>query len=133
MRPLTATRPKPLVEVAGKALIDHVLDRLVQAGVETAVVNVHYLPDQLEAHVLNRQGKPPKSNPDAKVVVSAEALKVWFPITRGFLRKTVGHIKAVDGVDVVVRERQTALRGTAVPRERILDLFGRAETKGAPA
>ena len=51
MRPLTATRPKPLVSVAGKPLIDLVFDRLVAAGVERAVVNVHYLADQLEAQL----------------------------------------------------------------------------------
>jgi MurNAc alpha-1-phosphate uridylyltransferase len=51
MRPLTATRPKPLVEVAGRALIDHCLDRLRAAGVEKAVVNVHYLASALEAHL----------------------------------------------------------------------------------
>jgi MurNAc alpha-1-phosphate uridylyltransferase len=54
MRPLTNHRPKALVEVAGKALIDHVLDRLVEAGVETAVVNVHHLADQMEAHLAQR-------------------------------------------------------------------------------
>ncbi len=54
MRPLTATRPKPLVEVAGKALIDHVLDRLRSAGVGKIVVNVHYLADALEAHLKAR-------------------------------------------------------------------------------
>ncbi|WP_109807004.1 nucleotidyltransferase family protein [Sphingosinithalassobacter portus] len=54
MRPLTATRPKPLVEVAGKPLIDHVFDRLRSAGVKRAVVNVHYLADALEAHLRNR-------------------------------------------------------------------------------
>ena len=54
MRPLTATRPKPLVEVAGKPLIDHALDRLRAAGVKKAVVNVHYLGDSLEAHLSNR-------------------------------------------------------------------------------
>jgi MurNAc alpha-1-phosphate uridylyltransferase len=54
MRPLTATRPKPLVEVAGKPLIDHCLDRLRAAGVRKAVVNVHYLADSLEAHLRNR-------------------------------------------------------------------------------
>ena len=54
MRPLTATRPKPLVEVAGKPLLDHCFDRLRAAGVRKAVVNVHYLPDALEAHLKNR-------------------------------------------------------------------------------
>ncbi|MGH6832963.1 MAG: sugar phosphate nucleotidyltransferase, partial [Methyloceanibacter sp.] len=49
MRPLTLRMPKPLVTLAGKPLIDHVLDRLAAAGVKAAVVNVHYLPDQLEA------------------------------------------------------------------------------------
>jgi MurNAc alpha-1-phosphate uridylyltransferase len=53
MRPLTATRPKPLVEVAGQALLDHVFDRLRAAGVKRAVVNVHYLADALEAHLAN--------------------------------------------------------------------------------
>ncbi|MEO5938560.1 MAG: nucleotidyltransferase family protein, partial [Sphingomonas sp.] len=51
MRPLTATRPKPLIPVAGKALLDHVFDRLRGAGVKRAVVNVHYLADALEAHL----------------------------------------------------------------------------------
>lgn len=54
MRPLTATRPKPLVEVAGAALIDHALRRLAAAGVPRAVVNVHYMADRLEAHLRNR-------------------------------------------------------------------------------
>ncbi|MDP5103441.1 MAG: nucleotidyltransferase family protein [Erythrobacter sp.] len=54
MRPLTASQPKPLVRVAGKALIDHALDRLGEAGIARAVVNVHYLADALEAHVLAR-------------------------------------------------------------------------------
>ena len=54
MRPLTASRPKPLIEVNGKALIDHVFDHLRAAGVGQAVVNVHYLPDALEAHLKSR-------------------------------------------------------------------------------
>jgi MurNAc alpha-1-phosphate uridylyltransferase len=57
MRPLTNDRPKALVEVAGKALIDHMLDRLVAAGVETAVVNVHYFADRVEAHLRAREAK----------------------------------------------------------------------------
>ena len=54
MRPLTATRPKPLVEVAGRTLLDHCLERLRAAGVRKAVVNVHYLADALEAHLRSR-------------------------------------------------------------------------------
>ena len=55
MRPLTATMPKPLVRVAGKPLIDHTLDRLADAGVSRAVVNVHYLADALEAQEPQRR------------------------------------------------------------------------------
>ncbi len=54
MRPLTASQPKPMVRVAGKPLIDHALDRLAEAGVAKAVVNVHYLPEPLEAHLAKR-------------------------------------------------------------------------------
>ena len=54
MRPLTATQQKPMVRVAGKPLIDHALDRLADAGVAKAIVNVHYLPESLEAHVAQR-------------------------------------------------------------------------------
>nr|WP_075214376.1 nucleotidyltransferase family protein [Mongoliimonas terrestris] len=64
MRPITATTPKPLVEVNGRSLIDHALDRLAAAGVEKAVVNVHYLADLIEVHVTKRTAP--------KVVVSDE-------------------------------------------------------------
>lgn len=64
MRPLTDDRPKALVEVGGRALIDHVLDRLVEAGVEKAVVNVHWFADRLETH-LTRRVRP-------KIVISDE-------------------------------------------------------------
>jgi MurNAc alpha-1-phosphate uridylyltransferase len=55
MRPLTDRIPKPLIKVGGKALIDHVLDRLAAAGVEQAVVNVHHLADQIEDHLAGRR------------------------------------------------------------------------------
>jgi len=64
MRPLTNDRPKALVEVAGRALIDRVLDRLVEAGIETAVVNVHHFADAMEAHLAKRT--------DIKVLISDE-------------------------------------------------------------
>ena len=54
MRPLTDHMPKPLVRVAGRPLLDHVLDKLADAGVTEAVVNVHYLPDQIIAHTASR-------------------------------------------------------------------------------
>jgi MurNAc alpha-1-phosphate uridylyltransferase len=55
MRPLTDTMPKPLVRVAGKALLDWCLDLLADSGVTKAVANVHYLPDQIVAHVAERR------------------------------------------------------------------------------
>lgn len=55
MRPLTATRPKPLVKVAGKPLMDHALDRLEAGGIRKVVVNVHYLADTVEAHLRARR------------------------------------------------------------------------------
>jgi MurNAc alpha-1-phosphate uridylyltransferase len=64
MRPLTNDRPKALIEVGGKALIDHVLDRLAQAGVSRAVVNVHAFAEQVEAHLAGRS--------DLEILVSDE-------------------------------------------------------------
>jgi len=55
MRPLTNDRPKPLIQVRGKTLIDHAIDRLVQAGVEMIAVNVHYRADLLKEHLSGRR------------------------------------------------------------------------------
>lgn len=64
MKPLTDTRPKPLIEVGGRTLIDRVLDKLVSQGVTRAVVNVHYFPDMLAAHV--------KQRTDIEIIISDE-------------------------------------------------------------
>jgi MurNAc alpha-1-phosphate uridylyltransferase len=55
MRPLTDDVPKPLVRLKGRPLLDHVLDRLAQAGVSRALVNVHYMADAIEAHLSGRR------------------------------------------------------------------------------
>ena len=55
MRPLTDEMPKPLIPVAGKALLDYALDRFASAGVKKAIVNVHYRGAQIEAHLKSRQ------------------------------------------------------------------------------
>ena len=68
MRPLTDRLPKPLIAVAGRPLIDHVLDRLAAAGVERAVVNVHYLADLIERHL--------KERTSPKIVISDERKKL---------------------------------------------------------
>jgi MurNAc alpha-1-phosphate uridylyltransferase len=65
MRPLTASRPKPLIEVAKKPLLDHVLDHLRAAGIQRVVVNVHYLADAIEAHLRARVK-------DLEVIISDE-------------------------------------------------------------
>jgi microcin C transport system ATP-binding protein len=53
------------------------------------------------------KGSPPPEDPKAKTILTTDDLKVWFPIKRGFLRRTVGHIKAVDGIDLEVKQGQT--------------------------
>ena len=85
MRPLTATRPKPLVEVNGKALLDHVLDRLRAAGIGKVVVNAHYLADALEAHLKARAK-------DLEVKVSDERQQL--------LETGGGLVQAADLIDV---------------------------------
>ena len=58
MRPITDTLPKPLVEIAGRTMLDHMLDRLDEAGIGRAVVNLHYRADQIERHLASRRGGP---------------------------------------------------------------------------
>lgn len=79
MRPITDTMPKPLVEIAGRTLLDRGLDSLADAGVIKAVVNVHYLPEQIVAHVAARTAP--------RIVVSDESA--------GLLDSAGGIVKAL--------------------------------------
>jgi N-acetyl-alpha-D-muramate 1-phosphate uridylyltransferase len=64
MKPLTDTKPKPLIEVGGRTLVDRVLDKLATQGVTRAVVNVHHFADQMTAHLSKRK--------DIEIIVSDE-------------------------------------------------------------
>ncbi|PQA88446.1 nucleotidyltransferase family protein [Hyphococcus luteus] len=81
MRPLTDATPKPLIDVDGKALMDYALDRFARAGVERAVVNVHYLADKVERHVEGR--------PAPEIVISDE---------RDLILETGGGLKKARGL-----------------------------------
>ncbi|AWN41257.1 nucleotidyltransferase family protein [Methylobacterium durans] len=85
MRPVTATLPKPLVEVAGKALLDHALDRAAEGGITRAVVNVHWLADLIEGHLARRDGLP-------EIAVSDERAALLE--TGGGVRKALGLVGA---------------------------------------
>jgi len=65
--------------------------------------------DDYTKHLISSEpkGSPPPENPKAKTILKTDDLRVWFPIKRGFLRRVVGHIKAVDGIDLEVKEGQT--------------------------
>ncbi|GIL01228.1 MAG: microcin C ABC transporter ATP-binding protein YejF [Alphaproteobacteria bacterium] len=77
-----------------------------QGGTETVFTEPRH---EYTRHLLSAEpkGKPPRSDPDAPIILKGDAIRVWFPIKRGLLRRTVDHVKAVDGIDVVLREGQT--------------------------
>ena len=81
MRPLTDTRPKPLIEVAGAPLIDWALARLQDAGVDRAVINTHYLGDQIESHLAHRRA------PDVRLITEDPILE-----TGGGVQNALAHL-----------------------------------------
>ena len=81
--------------------------RIVEAGKTAEVFANPQHPYTKMLLAAEPKGSPPDADPGAKAVLAAEDVRVWFPIKRGFLRKTVGYVKAVDGVSLTVREGQT--------------------------
>jgi len=81
MRPVSETRPKPLVTVAGRTLLDHVLDRLIEAGIERIVVNIHYRPDMIRAVLAKRH--------EIEIIISDETEKLLD--TGGGMAKALAH------------------------------------------
>ncbi len=81
--------------------------RVVEAGPVEQVFTRPQHPYTRMLLAAEPKGAPPPVNTAARTVMSAEEVRVWFPIRRGFLRRTVGHVKAVDGISVAVREGET--------------------------
>jgi len=104
MRPLTNDKPKALVRLAGKTLIDHQLDRLAASGVQKAVVNVHHFAEQLQSHLQTRAGLP-------QICISNEREQLLE--TGGGLLKASKHLDQkpffVMNVDAVWSGHETAL------------------------
>jgi len=115
MRPLTERMPKPLVPVAGRPLIDHVLDRLAAAGIERAVVNVHYLADQIERHL--------KSRTTPAIVISDERDKLLD--TGGGVVKALGAIGNEPFVHV--NSDTIWIDGVKPNLEKLAEAFGPAQ------
>ena len=85
MRPLTVERPKPLLEVAGKPLLDHVLDRVASAGIEEVIINCHYRAEQMITHLINRYSPHVLISHELQLLDSGGGVKKVLPWLRSSL------------------------------------------------
>ncbi|HEX9701918.1 MAG TPA: nucleotidyltransferase family protein [Rhodospirillales bacterium] len=83
MRPVTDRLPKPLIAVHGRALIDHALDRLLDVGVETVVVNTHYMADKIEAHLKTRARPKIAFSPEPELLDTGGGVRNALPMLDG--------------------------------------------------
>ncbi|MBX9932375.1 MAG: nucleotidyltransferase family protein [Methylobacterium sp.] len=150
MRPITDRLPKPLVEVAGRAMIDHALDRAAEGGITRAVVNVHHLASQVEAHLARRTVPPavtisderealletgggikkalPLIGPDPFVVFNSDSF--WLEGPRSNLARQISAWRP-DAMDVLllVAPAATSL-GYEGRGDFVMDADGRLERRG---
>jgi MurNAc alpha-1-phosphate uridylyltransferase len=111
MRPITDKTPKPLIKVAERTLLDHCLDRLVEVGVQRAVVNVHHLADQVRTHLRHRR--------DLEIIISDEHDQLLE--TGGGLVKALPHLGSEP--IFVVNSDVLWLNGTVNALERLMDTW----------
>jgi len=75
MRPITKKTPKPLIPVAGRALVDHAIDRLAEAGVEQVVINTHHLAERIEGHLVQRPSPKITFSPEPRLLETGGGVK----------------------------------------------------------
>ena len=147
LRPITDARPKPLVEIAGQPLIGHALDRLVLAGVERAVVNLHYKPEMMVAALAPRTRPRIEFSREAELLETGGGVKQALPLLGEMFYALNGDIFWLDGVTpalirtaqafdkkrmdaLLLMQRTTGAIGYEGPGDYFLDPLGIPRRRG---
>jgi len=147
LRPITDARPKPLVEIAGQPLIGHALDRLVLAGVERAVVNLHYKPEMMVAALAPRTRPRIEFSREAELLETGGGVKQALPLLGEMFYALNGDIFWLDGVTpalirtaqafdkkrmdaLLLMQRTTGAIGYEGPGDYFLDPLGVPRRRG---